>query len=591
MPLDADLLDPTVDLPPHLQATFERMSGQNGGRNTRVMQYKQLAVQGKSPSDALAMSYDEQERRDAESIAALAPRQDGLRRDPNFFADGHLIDLDYGAGELPTPAQQYDAGFDSAPGPADAAPMGAGQDDPMAAPLGGLAGSTPLSAMDAPATGQIDTTRLDDVKRQIEALLAKPQAQYAPAPMPAPDSPSVAITALAMALAPPNQSGNIVLALTGNQEAIRQRNDLLAKLHAQTQDSRDKTALEALLKQAAIEESRADHAATLQTRSDVAKMGQEGQDRRLGVKESGLNQRQAARQGSQMAQLQLKLDRADNKKAAELMGEFRTRQEILRTSHPDWTEDQIDDKAAEYVNARPELTVQQTAKAKVETTYLQKTLNSRINEAEAKAVNAKLQGAYLKARTKYTVELTRFLPQAEALKWASLMALMDYRDRSLGLREEENDAGLDDQAVKSARTASEAANEEYEKYKSMLDNRLDGEGNALQVGSGDVDFNTGAVQGDDDTAAKIRRLMYFFKSAAMKAEETLDKATRDAQASQARAQERRKSQPKFRLPQLPGFVPGSKGNKPLDPTGGAFDRPPGEPLKLGGDVNPYSDVV
>lgn len=566
-PVREEWLDPT-ELHPLHQALIDQVSKQRGPRVHRLSPFMERAKAGMDSMTILKDSYD----RKTKAVEA----QTAMVLDPN---------LQYAAQGLPTPEEQLAAGMPLgvvAPGAPSGGPVQpARPGDPSGGPLG-------------PAVPTAQTVRSSPLDGQeygrISAELGGIRRPEYPGEAPLNDPPLeqvIGAAVLGYLTKNPRLATLPLEAQVFDQQ--RRTKEGLAAYGAESRAAEDRiSTLERML---GVQSGRDVDAA--RRADDAAQFNaREANDWETDrFKQDQITSRQAARAGSQMAQLLIKLDRADNKKGAELASEFRARQEILRTAHRDWTEDQIDEKAAEYVNSRPELTVQQTAKAKVETTYLQRTLNSRIREAESKAVNAKLQGAYLKARTKYTAELTRFLPQAEALKWASLMALMDYRDRSLGLREEENDAGLDDAAVKSARTAAESANEEYEKYKSMLDNRVDGEGNALHVGSGDVDFNTGAVQGDDDTAAKIRRLMYFFKSAAMKAEETLDKATRDAQASQARAQERRKGQSRFRLPQLPGFVPGDKGNKPLDPTGGAFDRPPGEPLKLGGDVNPYSDVV
>lgn len=556
-PVREEWLDPTELHPVH-QALVDQVSKQRGPRVHRLSPFMERAKAG---MDSRAILFDSYDRKTKAAEAEVA-----MTLDPT---------LQYAAQGLPSPAELIGAG------------MGV---QPPDAPAGGPAGVQPPDAptVQTVTPSAMPNAQFDRLSGRMDAHDAARPVYPGAAPLEDPTLLSVVGSAIAAYLTKNPRLATLPLE-AGIYDQQRRTKEGQLQFAAQTGAHEDAgQALERLLvlqNQRDINDAnRADAAGQFNAR--------EANDYEIAVRGQDIGrQNTLTRAESALSRLQMTLAQKDNAEGAKIAAEFKARREILKTAHRDWTDEMLDEAAAAYVNAKPELTVQQGAKAKHEATYLQRTLNDRIDEAHQKVVNAKLQGAYIKARTKYTEELTRFLPQAEAFRWASLLALMDYRDRSLGLREEENDAGLDETAVKTARKAYEAAMEDFETYESMLKHRIDADGNAIQVGSGDVDYNTGAVQGDDETAAKIRRKMYFYKTAAMRAEQTLDKATRDAQAAQGRSQERRKGQTVFRLPSLPGFFPGKRGEKPLDPTGGAFERPPGEPLKLGGSVNPYDGLV
>lgn len=575
-------LDPARDLSPWLQYDKDTTARRSTGGMSRL----QTVDRYFSPEN---LSKDTNTILDESLARALG--DEIAKNVPDLTPDDEAGGFGYGPKPLPSPADLlrsgggFDAGFDRPPAPSMAAPLGTGRPSP--APKNPNALVVSPQQVEVP---QVDPEPYKQASRRFYQIMeARPVMEGFP------DVEKPGIVPLGLALlfsAIDTRHGGDYLSVPFQTQLLKRQQAIQGIVQKYQLDEKDWATAASMARQ--VMDSESDSLDRQRTAAGTAERFNASEQNRWDTerfKQGQINERQTARAGSAMSQLQLKLDRADNKKGAEIASEFKARREILKTSHPEWTDDQLDDKAAEYVNSRPELTMQQTAKAKVETTYLQRSLEDRLKEAHEKTVNAKLQGAYIKAQTKYKQELTRFLPQSEAFKWASLYALMDYRDRSIGLREEENDASLDQSAVKAARTAYEAANEEYEKYLGMLEGGIDAEGNAIKVGKGSLDFNTGAVEGDDETAAKIRRFMYFYKNAAMKAESTLDRASRDAQSAQGRAQERRKSQSKFRLPPFPGFVPGRKGEKPLDPTGGAFERPSGEPLKLGGDANPYQNVV
>lgn len=468
MPLDADLLDPTIDLAPHLQATFERMSAQNGGRNKRVMEYKNLAVQGKGPNDVLASSYDEQERREQEAIAALAPQTGDVRRDPNFFMDAHM--LDYGPAPLPTPAEQIGAGGSldvRTPAPMDApAPE---------TPLGGILGNVLPSQVSGTGQAQpgqpvqLDTTRLDAINEQIRRFLDKPQTEYTPAPMPSVDSPSAILTGLAIALAPPNQAGNIMLALSGNQQSLQQRNDLLARLHAQTRDARDRQALEALLKQAAQEEARAYHQATLQTRADIAAGTQAGQDRRLGTKEAGINARQ---EKTLKARAELSaMNDATKRYVAGLKDPVQKVQALIGLHYDPET-------AREIVYSKELESLSRRAKLDTENDFLQQTFGDRAEALILKNLDTKAATALKGAQKGYYEEMTRLMPEKQAMAWALANSLMDYRTGSLdlgGARLDMTGEKLDEAVMK----AGEAAQANADYYQQLLDKGIDENGEDL----------------------------------------------------------------------------------------------------------------
>lgn len=601
--LDKDLLDPTVDIPDYLQATFEKIAQQRGGRNDRVQQYNTLARMGKTPADVMAESYDEQERRNNEQLAAAMPTQD-IRRDPNFFMDGHLYDV---------PQTTETGGFDTRdPMATDPSmPETGGYDmrgeDPSAMPDfgGGATGGASLGVsggqQDVPIVdpAQIDTSRLEEIQNQINSLLNKPQQGFTPSPMPAPDSASAILTGLAMLFAPRNQAGNILQALANNQDAIRMRNDVLAKLHAQTQNEAEKRQLEALLKKAAMEETRAYRTAYLQNQANIANANNQRSIQNNQNTQNAITSRQERKLGAEMQKLRARFDHEDNAKGQALLSEFEARKKIVRAAYPEISDDQVEEKAAKYVNAQAEGQVLKNQGIVLDNTYKQKTLVTRIGQEEQKLKNLKYTGAYTQARTKYTKELTKYLPMNEALKWAALYALWEYRDREMNFKENQADSKGYSDAVETDQTAYEAAVDSHDNL-----------ARAIRLG-----MNEDGSEMTPEQKANNERLLKFFEDTATAAKKKLEEsqgaADRAAQARREFAKEKPRLFGKGKRPApIGGKVPkrqgdeapefGNPGFSPANPEFQVTPEQLPEPIRQlleGGkpsaniDLGPFAEVV
>lgn len=560
MPLDPDLLDPSKDIPDYLQATFEKMAEQDGGRNNRVQQYRNYATQGIGPGDVMAMSYDEQMKRDAEKVAAMAPQQTDIRSDPRFFADGHLVGAN--PNTLPNPAPQFDesGGYDTRG--ENTLPMPAGQPQPKDTAIG-------ATTID-PA--QIDLSKLQAVQDQISALLSKPQKEYTPSPMPAPDSASAALTALAMLFAPANQSGNILLALRHNQDAIRQRNDVLAQIHAKTTSAQERQQLEALLKQAALEESRAYHQASLDNAARIAS-----------VKEAGLNQRATIRAGSQMDQLQKKIAAKNNQEAEDIRSEFEGRKKILQSVHPDWTPDAIDEKAAEYVNAKPELAIAQTALAG----------SRKLTEDTLRP----LKQANLRSLTEYRNALKDYLPDRIAAQFAGVLLAderlqqqflmfqqgLDEKGWEMGVKEAQS--ALDDAQKSYDDMTKEAAKDSSKRASDLADARANLNAIAPLVLDGNGQIKQGTAPADEQDyrywAGKVSELS---KGDGGNTDEALRQAKASVEFAKERLKEIKGQRPEFKV----GAPIGGKGL--LDKARGMLGGGKGKSAGLTFDGNAKNDA-
>jgi len=207
-----------------------------------------------------------------------------------------------------------------------------------------------------------------------------------------------------------------------------------------------------------------------------------------------------------------------------------------------------------------------TQKTKIETSYLQRSLDDRLKLLHSQQVNANLQSAYIQARTNYTNELTKYIPQTEALKYAALNALVDYRNRSLGLRESEYDSELDTKADTALEAGLTASLEELDTIDSLLKSGYDQDGNAL----------------NDGTRAALQAKRGAISATSKRIEEQIAKNKKEREFAKAKAQEKRKAV----LPFSKGKRPAPMGGTvPVDPTGNGFERV----KNLGGsvNVNPY----
>jgi hypothetical protein len=218
--------------------------------------------------------------------------------------------------------------------------------------------------------------------------------------------------------------------------------------------------------------------------------------------------------------------------------------------------------------------VARTAKTRIETTYLERSLDDRLKEASAKAVNTALQGALIKSRTQYYEALVKYMPESQALRWAALNALIDYRDRSLGLREDQYDTNLDTETDAALQKAYDAAMEQVYFLKRLIGEGVDENGKKLT----------------DDKLKVYQARIDVFNNTARRAKAAMDEAAKKREQAKAKTTRRRSWQDvmKGRPSPLPGKVP-RKGIAPVDPTQGGFY--PYDEKKLGGSSDRFNDYL
>ncbi len=258
--------------------------------------------------------------------------------------------------------------------------------------------------------------------------------------------------------------------------------------------------------------STANNVRTTETSRDNAAGVQAGQDRR-----------QAARIGSEMEKLQKRFEHEDNKKGQDLLSEFEGRKKIVRAAYPEISDEQVDEKAAKYVNSKVEGQVLTNIGRGLDNTLKAKTLSTNIGIAEQKLKNLKYTGHYIQTRDKYTQEMTKYIPQNEAFKWASMLAMMDFRDRSLDLQEERLDDATDSSILKTFESGYNNATENVGMYEQYLRSGIDADGAELTP----------------ETRAKYEKMKGFYEGLAEAAEKKLEGAQRDAEMKKAVSQEKR----------------------------------------------------
>lgn len=414
--LDRDLPDPTRDIPDYLQATFEKIASQNGGKHDKVNQYRSLAVKGQSPSDVMAQSYDEQMKRDDQKFNELIPKQADIRTDPRFFSDAHSVNV------------------------ADPIAVPLGSNDPMASPLGG--GQPVQSQAPIVDPSQIDTSKLEGIQKQINDLLSKPHPVYEGAPMPEPNSAQALLTGLALAFAPPSQAGKIIGALHGELSAVRQRNDVIHQLWQKTQDENDKNQLEALMKQATLEEGRAFHQAQLNNQARVANANNsvktDTQDR--------LDKRAKLRADTQIQAIEKKIAAAPLKEAQELQHNLDAQVSIQKSLGYDDEEALV--RAAAIVNSKAELQIAQTQNVQART----------LTENDLRDLKKQNLGSQIA----YRDALKEFLPDRIAAMYAGVL----LADERLRIQVDMFKAGLDQKSydlnLKAAQDSVEQMQRNYD---------------------------------------------------------------------------------------------------------------------------------
>jgi len=216
------------------------------------------------------------------------------------------------------------------------------------------------------------------------------------------------------------------------------------------------------------------------------------------------------------------------------------------------------EQARDMANSEDLNRLARTEKTKQETTYLQRSLDDRLNLVHSQQVNANLQSAYIKARTKYTNELIKYIPQTEALKWATLNALVDYRNRELGIKEDQYDSKLDTEVDPALQKGFDAAMEKADTLRGYLDSGYDEDGEPLTDGK----------DGQPNTRAAIEAKYNAATATAKRIEESMARAKKEREFSKAKTIEKRK----LRLPSIGKRPPPMGGNVPIDPTGGQYDR-------------------
>lgn len=207
----------------------------------------------------------------------------------------------------------------------------------------------------------------------------------------------------------------------------------------------------------------------------------------------------------------------------------------------------------------------QTAGITLDNTYKARTLSTRISQAEEKLKDMKAARSYTETRTRYTNELIKYIPQNEAFKWASLLALINYRDKSLELQGERLDESTDKATLHAVESGYDKAEENVSAIQDQLDHGIDAKGNA---------FNSGDP--NDATTKALTNQKTLYESIRDRAKEHLDSSVQAAQIKKnVRGTPWQGIKGKLSSGKSKGNRPPPMGgNVPVDPTAQGFTRTP-----------------
>lgn len=202
----------------------------------------------------------------------------------------------------------------------------------------------------------------------------------------------------------------------------------------------------------------------------------------------------------------------------------------------------------------------QTAGIKLDNTYKERTMVTRISQAQEKLKDMKSARLYTDARTRYTTELTKYIPQNEAFKWASLMALINFRDRSLDIQGERLDESVDKSVLSGIASGYDKAQESVDMVDDMLANGIGPDGQAFDKDNPE-DATTKALTGQKKLYEAMR-----------------DRAAQAMERAQEKAQIKKDTRGtpfqgiKGRLTGMGNRFQPMPGNVPVDPTGPSYER-------------------